>query len=320
MASPNSTFTEMVTTTLRDHPTAIADNVSGHNALYRRMKDKKKITKYTSGGYEIVEPLDYAENNTAQRYSGFDTLDVSQSDVLSSAKFDWVQSAVSVVASGRELRMNSGKAQLINLVKARMKNAMRTAANLMSTDIYSSGSLSNQMGGLAHIIQTNGQGTVGGINSTTHSWWRNQFKELDGTGTYADIKADMMDLYLACQRGTDVVDLIVSTRDLYSAYWDTLTDLQRYGNANDTADTLKSLKFHNADVVYDNNDNFGATDEKMYFLNTDYLALRVHPDADWTPTDKKMSVNQDAEVVTLLWMGQMTVSNRARQGVLIDAA
>ena len=45
MASPNSVFTELVTTTLRDHPTAIADNVSGHNALYRRMKDKKRITK-----------------------------------------------------------------------------------------------------------------------------------------------------------------------------------------------------------------------------------------------------------------------------------
>lgn len=46
----------------------------------------------------------------------------------------------------------------------------------------------------------------------------------------------------------------------------------------------------------------------------------MHPDADWTPTDKKISINQDAEVVTLLWMGQMTTSNRSLQGVLIDAS
>ncbi len=317
MASPNSVFTELVTTTLRDHPTAIADNVSGHNALYRRMKDKKRITKYTGGGYEIVEPLDYEENGTFQRYSGYDTLNIGQSDVLSAAKYDWVQSAVSVVASGRELRMNNGKSALINLVKARMKNAMRTAANKMSLDIYSSGSLSNQMGGLAHIIQSAGTGTVGGINSSTYTFWQNQFKELDGTGTYADIKADMLDLYLACTRGTDQPDILVSTRDLYSAYWDALTDIQRY-TKEDNPDTFKSLKFNGADVVYDNNDNFGATAEKMYFLNTDYLSLRVHPDADWTPTDKKISINQDAEVVTLLWMGQMCCSNRSLQGVLID--
>ena len=36
--------------------------------------------------------------------SGYDTLNSGQSDVLSAAKYDWVQSAVSVVASGRELR------------------------------------------------------------------------------------------------------------------------------------------------------------------------------------------------------------------------
>ncbi len=63
MASPNATFTEMVTTTLRNHPDEVADNVSQHNALYRRLKVNGKIRKL-DGGYEIVRPLDYAENST----------------------------------------------------------------------------------------------------------------------------------------------------------------------------------------------------------------------------------------------------------------
>ena len=63
MASPNSTFTEMVTTTLRNHPTEVADNVSKHNALYRRLKNGGRIKKL-SGGYNIVRPLEYAENST----------------------------------------------------------------------------------------------------------------------------------------------------------------------------------------------------------------------------------------------------------------
>jgi hypothetical protein len=319
MASPNSTFTELVTTTLREHPNEIADNVSDHNALYNRLNKKSKVKRALDGGTEIVEPLDYAENGTFQRYSGYDTLNIEASDVLSAAKYDWVQSAVSVVASGRELRINSGKNQIINLMKARTKNAIRTAANNMSVDIYSSGSLTNQMGGLGHLIQTDGAGTVGGIVASTYTFWKNKFKEVTGTNDPTDLKADMLTLWLSMVRGTDKPDLIVSTHDFYSEYWDQLSDIQRYKN-NDTPDTFQSLKFQSADVMFDSNDNFSTTGEKMYFLNTDYLSLRYHPDANWTPLEEKTSVNQDAAVVTMIWQGQMTCSNRAAQGVLFDAS
>ncbi len=161
MPSPNSTFTELVTTTLRNHPTEIADNVSTHNALYRYLKDKGQIEFY-SGGTELVEPLDYQNNSTFQRFSGFDTLSVQASNVLTAAKYDPVNAAVHIVASGEELAKNSGKEQLINLMKSRVKNAMRTAANYMSIDLFSSGALSNQIGGLGAIITSDGTGTVGG--------------------------------------------------------------------------------------------------------------------------------------------------------------
>ena len=320
MTSPNSTFTEMVTTTLREHPNAISDNVSDHNGLYNRLKKKGRVMKSLSGGYEIAEPLDYAENSTWQRYSGYDTLNISASDVFTAAKYDWVQAAVSITASGRDLRMNSGKNQIIDLMKARTKNAMRTAANNMSIDLYSDGALSNQMGGLAHIVQNDGTGTVGGINSSTYAFWANQYREMSGTGTWSKstIKNDMKQMWLTCVRGTDKPDLIVSTHDFYTAYWDNLSDLQRYRN-DDLPDTFTSVKFMSADVIFDSNDNFSTTGEKMYFLNTDYLSLRYHPDANWTPLEEKSSTNQDAAVVSIIFQGQLTCSNRARQGVLIDA-
>ena len=43
MASPTSaftTFTELVTTTYRNHKKEVADNVSNHNALFRRLTQK----------------------------------------------------------------------------------------------------------------------------------------------------------------------------------------------------------------------------------------------------------------------------------------
>lgn len=320
MASPNTVFTEMVTSTLRNHPSIVNDNVSKHNALYNRLNKGGKVKKKLDGGYKIVRPLDYAENNTFQRYAGLDILDTSQSDTLSAAEYAWVQAAVNIVASGFELRTNGGKERIIDLVKQRTKNAIRTAANRMSSDLYSTGSLTNQMGGLGHIIQSNGQGTVGNIPSATYQFWRNQFRELAGTNTYADIRNDMLALWLPCVVGTDKPDLVVSTHDLYTAYWDSLTDNQRYRNVEDTPDTFQALKFQSADVIFDSNDNFATTGETMFFLNTEYLELVVHAEADWTPQDQMRSVNQDGVVIPLIWQGQLVCSNRSRQGRLIDAA
>lgn len=321
MASPNSTFTEIVTTTLREHPSEIADNVSDNNALYSRMKKKGNIRKL-DGGYEIVRPLDYAENATYQRFSGFDTLNVSASEVLSAAKYDWCQAAIHVVASGRELRMNSGSNQIADLAKARLKNAIRTASNYMSIDLYSSGSLTNQMGGLAHIVSTDGTGTVGGIVAGTYTWWKNQYREISGTGTYtkSTIKGEMNALWLNCVRGTDKPDLIVSSHDMYAMYWESLQDLQRFASADKAEAGFQSLKYNTADVIFDSNSNFSTTAEKMYFLNTDYLEMVVHTDANWTQAEDKMSVNQDAVVIPLLWMGNLVCSNRSLQGVLLDAS
>jgi hypothetical protein len=319
MASPNATFTEMVTTTLRNHPSEVADNVSGHNALYRRLKDKGQI-KMVSEGYEIVRNLDYAENATFQRYSGYDTLNIAASDVLSAAKYDWVQSAVHITASGRELRQNSGKAAMVDLVKARTKNAKRTAANNMSIDLYSSGSLSNQMGGLGHIVTSDGTGTVGGINSSTFSFWQNNFFEATATPSASNTKGFMQSMWLELNRGGDRPDLIVASHDMYGFFWDSLTDLQRYASSDKAVAGFNSLKFVDADVVFDSNSNFGTTAKVMYFLNTDFLELVVHREANWSSLDEKTSVNQDAVVIPLIWMGNLTCSNRSLQGKLIDEA
>jgi len=322
MASPSSVFTELVTSTLRNHPSEIADNVSQNNALWRYLKRKGKID-LEDGGYEIVRNLDYANNSTYQRYSGYDSLNIGQTQVLTAAKYDWMQAAVNVTASGRELRMNSGDNAIFNLSKAKLKNAVRTAANYMSIDVYSDGALTNQMGGLAYIIQTNGQGTVGGINSATYTFWRNQFLEATGTNlvTKANIKGYMNTLYLSLVRGADKPDLIVSSHDFFAMYWESLQDQQRYTNDKDEATAgFRALKYVDADVIFDSNSNFSTTAEKMYFLNTDYLGLVVHRDANWSQMDDKVSVNQDAVVIPMLWMGNLVCSNRSLQGILLDAS
>ncbi len=321
MATPSSTFTEIVTTTLRATKKKLVDNVTKNNALLTLMKESGNIKTDAAGGYEIQVPLTYAENSTYQRFSGLDVLNIGQSDVLTSAKYDWQQAAIHVVSSGRELKMNASEEKMISLANARIDAAMATAANNMSIDIYSDGALANQIGGLSLLVTSDGTGTVGGINSSTYTFWKNQFKEVSGTGaTFATLKSGMNDLWLKCVRGADKPNLIVSSHDFYSIYEGGLQDLQRYSDAKMAAAGFESLKYKSASVIFDDNTNFGTTSETMYFLNTKYLYLMEHPEARWTEDDEKVPLNQDAVVIPMYWMGNLVTSNRSLQGKLIDAA
>jgi hypothetical protein len=140
-----------------------------------------------------------------------------------------------------------------------------------------------------------------------------------GTWTKSTIKSDMKQVWMTCVRGTDKPDLIVSTHDFYTAYWENLDDQRRF-RSNDVPDTFDSVKFMSADVIFDNNDNFTTTGERMYFLNTDFIRLRYHPEANWTALEENSSTNQDAVVILIIWQGALTVNNRNQQGILIDAS
>lgn len=321
MASPNAVFTELVSTTFRKHAKDIKDNVSKNNALLTRIMDKKQ-TRSEDGGLSIVEPLDYAENATYQRYSGYDVLNVGASDVISSAEYQWRQIAVNVTASGLELRTNSGDSRIINLVKARMKNAIRTFKNNFSADVYSDGTLANQINGLQALISDTGTGTVGGINAATWAFWKNQVQSaaapIQGGGAITPsattMESLMLPLWLALTRGDDQPDLIVSSNDYFTFYEQSQLSLKRYTSDTSASGGFVSLKYKKADVIFDGGS--GIPNSHMYFQNTDYLELVVHKDANLEVMDEMKPYNQDAAVIPILWMGNLVCSNRNLQGVL----
>lgn len=324
MASPNSTFTELVSTTFRKHRSKFADNVSNHNALLMRLNQKGR-KETVDGGLTLVEPLDYAENGTYQRYSGYDVLDVSASDVLSSAEYNWKQCAVHVTASGLELRSNNGKSRIINLAKSRLTNAMNSFKNNFSSDLYSAGSLSNQINGLQAIVPDTAGGTVGGIDGSTYTFWQSVVQSAaapisGGAVTVAagTIEAFMLQLWLELSRGSDKPDLITMSNDYFTFYESSQVSIKRYTtDADKSTDSgsggFVSLKYKTADVIFDGGSGISAS--HGYMLNTDYLKLVCHQDADMTEVPEMRPINQDAEVIPILWMGNLCCSNRSLQGV-----
>lgn len=316
---PNANWTEILTTTLEARNKEFADNVTNNNALLARLNMKGNI-KPVSGGNVIIEELEYAENGSFQFYTGYETLNINPSDVFTAAEFAWKQAAVNVSASGLEVDVqNTGKEQVIKLLEKRIKNARNTAANQMSTSIYSdgTGTSGKEIGGLQLLIADDPTtGTVGGIDRSdaTNVFWRNQTSGDATLTTSANVRTEMQAMWLETKRGKDTVDLIVTDQTLYSLFWDSLTDIQRVASEREATAGFETLKYVTADVIYDGDSGIAAN--HMYFLNTDYIYLRPHSRRNWVPMDKKASVNQDAFVVPLVWAGNLTTSNASLQGVV----
>lgn len=304
LTNPSTTMTEIVTTTLRNRTGKLADNVTKNNAMLNRLKKKGKV-KTVSGGRTIVQELEYAENGTYKRYSGYEALNIAPSDVFTGAEYNYAQAAVAVSISGLEMIQNSGEEAIIDLLESRISNAERTLTNNIALDCYSDGTADGgrQIGGLQLLVSTTpSTGTVGGIDASTTvgSFWRNiAFSGVTNGGaaiTSANIQSYMNQVYVQLVRGADRPDLIVADNNLYRKYLESLQAIQRIASDEMAQAGFTTLKYMNSDVVLDGGYGGGAPTNTMYFLNTDYIFFRPHVDRFFTPLgDERFAVNQDAK-------------------------
>ena len=321
MASPN--LSEIVTTTLRNRTGELADNMIKNNALLSRLKKKGKV-QTVSGGRTIVQELEYAENSTYKRYSGYETLNISPSDVFTAAEFDYKQAAVAVSISGLEQLQNSGEEAIIPLLASRIKNAQKTMMNNIAGDCYSDGTADGgkQIGGLQLLVsKTPTTGTVGGINRATWTFWQNKATVSGTAASATNIQDRMNTMALSLVRGTDRTDLIVADGNYYQFYLNSLQAIQRLADPEMAGAGFMSLKYFghggSADVVLDGGVGGFCPANTMYFLNTDYIHFRPHAARNMVPIgDDRYATNQDAMVKLIGFAGNMTLSNASLQGVL----
>jgi hypothetical protein len=64
--------------------------------------------------------------------------------------------------------------------------------------------------------------------------------------------------------------------------------------------------------------SFDDSTAQVTDCNTDYIFWQPHRDRNMVPLDRVNSINQDALVQLIIWMGNMTVSNAQLQGVLFQ--
>ena len=323
MAVPN--LSEIVTTTLRNRTKQLADNTTKNSALLFQLNKQGKI-RPVSGGRTIVQELDFQENSTYKRYSGYETLNISPSEVISAAEFNYKQAAVAVSISGLEQLQNSGKEALIELLEARITNAERTIVNNISSDSYSDGTAdgSKQIGGLQHLVADSpSTGTVGGIDRSTFTFWRNVSFDATTDGgaaaTSANIQTYMNQVYVQLVRNADAPNLIIADDAYWRLYLESLQNIQRIVDDEFAQAGYQNLMYMGAPAVLGGGVGSQAPANHMYFLNCEYLHFRPHRDRNFVVLDPdRFAVNQDAMVKLLAWAGNLTLSNGSLQGVLKD--
>lgn len=310
---------DLVATTLRNVGPGWADNVTSDNALLHYLKKRGNVRKYAGGGRTIDEAVLHGSNSSVQFYSGYDTFTppTTGQEVIDLASFNWKQLGGFVAISGLETVQNMEENRRKDWLKARMEQLKANLENTFATSCYSSGTGSGgkELGGLGLLVDDDptSAGTIGGIDQVANSFWRNQYSAAAAT-TSSNIKSRMNSMWLATKRGADKVDLILADDVMYTYYWESLQDQVRFKSSEKADAGFDAIAYKSADVLHDGE----CTSKHMYFLNTKYLAFRYAPGHWFQAGEKRKVTNADYDVIPMFVMGNFTISNRARQGVIID--
>ena len=309
----NPDFNSLLSTTLQNYQPTLVDNIFKDLVLLNHLNERGRV-RVEEGGTQIVEPLMYAVNDTVATYSGYDAIDLTPQEGISAAEYDWKQMAASIAISGIEEAKNRGTEAIIKLLNAKIMQAEMSLKTTLNEQLYGSASAGTDFNGLGNIVATQNN-TVGGIDASSNTWWN----PTQGTTMGATLALhNMADVYNRASKGSDVPDLIVTNNSLFEKYESLLTNQVRYQDVSKANSGFQNLMFKQTPVVFDLELATDSTDAPMYFLNTKYLKLTGLNGYWFTTTDfmNGTVAGVDARYALVLAYGQLTCSNRARQGYL----
>lgn len=293
------------------------DNVFTSWLLLNSLKNSSGFKK-EPGGTLIEETFEYAENPSFKSHSDMDTIDINRYDVFDAARFNWKENAGAITYSEREKAIASGDEAKFALIDRKVQNGKNTHFAVMNRQMYSdgTGNGSKDIGGLALLVSsTPTTGTVGGINRALFPFWRNRQTAGTNTGTaFNQLRGAMRTSYNNCSKGAaeDHPELFIFDQTSFEGYESTLTTNERFTTKDSGDGGFKNevLKFKGAKTTFDE-DCPSATG---FVLNFKYIIFRYLLWAKaFAPVDP---ANQTIEVVKILTMGNLSINNPRRLGVI----
>lgn len=316
--SETRTLDAVLTTTMDNYRKTLYDNIFDNYPLLSWTNGKLgqamrggSIKRVLDGGNSIYEHLLYGTNSTAKSYSGAESLDTTTQDGMTMANFVWKQYAATISITGIQKRNNSGEAAMINLLESKIKQAEMSLKDLMSQGAWGDGTGNGAkvLTGLQAIVSATT--SLGGINPTTYTWWKSNVTSTAGSFAAGGL-GKMRTTFNTLSMGNDKPDIIFCDQNVYEYYEAALQPIQRITNTKAADGGFENLTFKGIPIIFDRDCPSGY----MYFLNSKYLNLVVHRDADMATTPFITTVDQDITSSKILFQGNMTTNNRRMLGVI----
>lgn len=301
-----STVTALSRRIIRD---IIVDNVYGSNVLFFRWNRMNKIIE--KGGFQIEQPLMYTPMSGGGWYTGPQTLSVPQSDTIQNSVFAWKQAYGNVTVDGLTQLQADSPQKVADYLASQFKQCEMQLADLLGYGIFSDGTNAQAIDGVYEAVSTGG--SYGGITRSSSPWWASNVDSSTTVMTLPKLQA----MWSLCQSGGQVPTVIVSNKAKYNSYWSLNQVLQTFPQQPGGQDTqlaqagFTNLVFNNVPWVQD--DHMPSTGGPL-FLNENYWELIVNDKANFFVQDFVKPPNQDAMTSLMVWAGNASCSNCARQG------
>lgn len=289
----------------------IADNIYDSNLLFFRLNRMGK--RMVQGGTQIEVPLMYSRMAAGGFYQGYDLLDVSPTDSIKNAAFDWKQAYVPVSVDGLTLIKTDQPEAIANFITQYFQQAEMELSEVLGAALWNDANTALEIDGVEGAVDDGTQtATYGGLARGSNTFWQSQEDNATAIMTLAALQS----LWGNCTEGGRSPTIIISTQAIYNTYWGLNTNAQRFpaeaaGHDQQLAQAgFSNLLFNGAPWCVDSH----VSANHAFFLNEDYMYFVVSPRADFYMEDFQVPTNQDAMVSKLLWAGNLVFNNVKRQG------
>lgn len=330
MAAVNITLSELLdnlyTTTWQNMQDTIMDNIFDSMPFYFWLKDKGKM-ETVEGGRFITEPLQYDKSDSVKWIGRGGTSSMNDFQFLTIAKYDWRYLVGSIMRFGIDDQQNRGKNEIINLMNSKMENVKNALISEFETRLFgaqgsvSAGTTTSDnpaIDGLQWLVAddpTSSSNTVGGINPSTYTWWRNRSTSATGK-SFATYGISLMRTLLNnCSNNLkqDTPDIIVSGQTPYEYYEDSVLPAYRITN-NKLGDMgFQNIEFKGIPMVW----SPSCANTRLYMLNTRFIKFKYDPMMMMAMTNWKDIPNQvNDRVAQIITACTFTTGRRRTHGVL----
>ncbi len=331
----------------------LIDNIGATNAFFYEVL-RKELYEGQDGGTYIQVPLMYGLQ-VADSYDGYDELSTVPVDGITDTIWQWRQCAAAIVYSMKEVKQNKQKlVDLVKsrIKQAEMGLQEFFAQSLMWGSANQGGTLltpyvspingSTSIEPIWEIISNTvtASTSVGNINQSTNNWWRNKYLASVATA-YDAFLLEIDKIFNRASLGTGgKVKLGLMDETTYELFVHALYQKYRYTQTQvDEAYPFENVVYKGAHIVMDDKvpdlkngivptltggagDPATLTNGTAAFINPEFFKMIYEEDSDFKMLEDDQGktffkpVNGDSRVGHVAWMGNLTCTNRRKQGVM----